>query len=219
MQLLSTFNKGIGFLLCIIDIFSKYTWGIPLEDKEGITITNAFQKILDESNRKPNKRWRDKGSEFYNRSMKLRLEQNAIEMYSTHNEGKYVVVERFIRTLKNKVCKYMASISKNMYIDNLDDIVNKYNNTYQNAVKMKPADVKSNTYINSSKVKILIKILNLKLVVLLKYQNKIIFFKGYVPNWSEEVFVIKKVKKKTVAWTYAIIYLNGEEGVRTFYEK
>ena len=108
--------------------------------------------------------------------MKLRLEQNAIEMYSTHNEGKYVVVERFIRTLKNKVCKYMASISKNMYIDNLDDIVNKYNNTHQNTVKMEPADVKSNTYINSSKVKILIKILNLKLVVLLKYQNKIIFF-------------------------------------------
>ena len=176
MQLLSTFNKRIGFLLCIVDIFSKCTWGIPLEDKEGITITNAFQKILDESNRKPNKRWRDKGSEFYNISMKLRLEQNAIEMYSTHNEGKYVVVERFIRTLKNKVCKYMASISKNMYIDNLDDIVNKYNNTYQNTVKMKPADVKSNTYINSSKVKILIKILNLKLVVLLKYQNKIIFF-------------------------------------------
>ena len=70
MQLLSKFNKGIRFLLCVIDIFSKYAWVIPLKDKKGITITNAFQKILDESNRKPNKIWVDKGSEFYSRSVK-----------------------------------------------------------------------------------------------------------------------------------------------------
>ena len=70
MQLISKFNKGFRFLLCVIDICSKYTWVVPLKDKKGITITNPFQKILDESNRKPNKIWVDKGSEFYNRSMK-----------------------------------------------------------------------------------------------------------------------------------------------------
>ena len=91
--------------------------------KKGITITNAFQKILKESSRKPNKIWVDKGSEFYNKSMKSRLEQNGIEMYSTHNEGKSVVAGKFIRIFKNKVYKYMTSVSKNVYIDKTDDIL------------------------------------------------------------------------------------------------
>ena len=72
-------------------------------------------------------------------------------MYSIHNEGKSVIAERFIRTIKNKIYKYMTSISKNVYIDKLDDIVNKYNNTYHSTIKMKPVDVKSSTYIDSSK--------------------------------------------------------------------
>ena len=89
-----------------------------------MTITNAIQKILKESNRKPNKTWVDKGREFYNRSMKLFLQNNNIENYSTHNEGKSVVAERFIRILKNKIYKYMTSISKNMYINKLNEITN-----------------------------------------------------------------------------------------------
>ena len=96
-----------------------------MKDKKGITITNAFQKILKESNRKTNEICFDKGSEFYNTSMKLLLEEDGIEMYSTHNEGKSVITERFIRTLKNKIYKYMTSVSKNVYIDKLDDIANK----------------------------------------------------------------------------------------------
>ena len=99
MQLISKVNKGICFLLCVIDIFSKYAWIIFLKDKTYIAITNASQKILDESGRKPNKIWVDKGCKFYNRSMKLWLQDNDIEMYSTFNEGKSVVAERFIRNL------------------------------------------------------------------------------------------------------------------------
>ena len=106
MQLLSKFNKG--FLLCIIGIFSKYTWVIPLKDKKGISVVNAFQKILDDSKRKPNKIWVDKGSEFYNNSFKKWLHDNDIVMYSTNNEGKSVIAERYIRTLKNKIYKYMT---------------------------------------------------------------------------------------------------------------
>ena len=106
MQSISKFNKGIRFL-CVIDIFSKYAWVISLKDKKCTTITNAFQKILDESNSKPNKIWIDKGSEFYDRSMKSFLQNNNIEMYSTHNEEKSVVAGRFIRILKNKIYKYM----------------------------------------------------------------------------------------------------------------
>ena len=125
MQLLSKFNKGFRFLLCVIDIFSKYTWVVPLKDRKGVSIVNAFQIILKESNRKPNKIWVDKGSEFYNNSFEKWLRDNNIEMYSIHNEGKSVIAERFIRTLKNKIYKYMTSISKNVYIDKLDDIVKK----------------------------------------------------------------------------------------------
>ena len=93
----------------------------------------------------------EKGSKFYSRSMKSWLEKNAIEMYSSHNKEKSVVAERLIRSLKNKIYKYMTSMSKNLHIDKLDDIVNKYNNTYHSITKMKPVDVKSNTYIDSSK--------------------------------------------------------------------
>ena len=129
MQLISKFDKEFRFLSCIIDIFSKYAWVVPLKDKKGISIVDAFQKILDKSEGKPNKIWVDKGSEFYNNSFKKWLKDNDIEMYSIHNEGKSVVAERFIRTLKNKIYKYMTSISQKVYIDKLDDIVNEYNNT------------------------------------------------------------------------------------------
>ena len=100
MQLLSKYNKGIRFLLCVIDIFSKYAWVIPLKDKKGISIVKAFQSIFKQSNRKPNKIWIDIGSEFYNAYFKKWLRGNDIVMYSAHNEGKSVVAERFIRTLK-----------------------------------------------------------------------------------------------------------------------
>ena len=186
----------------------------------GISIVKAFQIILKQPNsRKPNKIWVDKGSEFYNASFKKWLQDNDIVMYSTHNEGKSVVVERFIRTLKSKIYKYMISVSKNVYIDKLDDIVDEYNNTYHTTIKMKPADVKDNTYINADK-EINNKDPKFKLgdrVRISKYKN--IFTKGYdMPNWSEEVFVIKKVKN-TVPWTYVINDLNGEEIIGTFYEK
>ena len=200
MQLISKFNKIFRFLLCITDIYSKYTWVIPLKDKNGITINNAFQKILNESKHKSNEISVDKGSEFYNRSMKSWLEKNDIELYSTHNEGKYVIAERFIRALKNKIYKNMTSVLKNVHIDKLDDIVNKHNNIYHTTIKMKPVDVKSNTYIDSSKE---INNKNPKfnigdIVRISKHKN--IFAKGYTPNWSEEVFVVKK-DKNTVPWT------------------
>ena len=137
-------------------------------------------------------------------------------MYPTDNEGKSVVAERFIRTLKSKIYKYMTSISKNVYINKLNTIVNKYNNTYHATIKMKPIDVKDNTYINTNK-EINYKDLKFKVgdyVRISKYKN--IFAKGYMPNWSE-VFVVNKIKN-TVPWTYVINDLNGEEITGTFYK-
>ena len=139
-------------------------------------------------------------------------------MYSTHNEVKSVVAERFIRTLKNKIHKHMTAVSKNVYIDKLDDIVNENNNTYHRTIKMKPIEVKDNTYIDSIK-EVNDKDPKFKVgdhVRISKYKN--IFAKGYSPNWSGEVFVIKEVKN-TVPWTYVINDLNGEEIIGAFYEK
>ena len=150
MQSLSKYNKGIKYLLCAIDLFSKYAWVVPIKDKKGTSIVNAFQKIISKG-RKPNKIWVDQGSEFYNQSFKDFLKINNIEMYSTYNEGKSVVAERFIRTLKNKIFKHMTAISKNIYFDALNDIVNKYNNTVYRTIKMKPIEVTSDSYAEYNK--------------------------------------------------------------------
>ena len=151
MQWISKFHKGFRFLLCVIDIFSKYAWVVPLKDKTDISIVDAFQKIFYKSERKPNKVWVDKGSEFYNNSFKKCLKDNDIEMHSIHNEEKSVVAERFIRILKNKIYKYITALSKNVYNNKLDDIIDEYNNTYHKITKMKPVDVKDNTYIDFEK--------------------------------------------------------------------
>ena len=129
--------------------------GVPLNDKKGVSIVDAFQKILDDSNRKPYKIWVDKGSEF---------------------------------TLS------VTSVSKNVYIDKLDDIVGEYNNTYHGKIKMKSVDVKDNTYIDFKK-EVNDKDPKFKVgghVRISKYKN--IFAKGYTPNWSEEIFVVNKIK-------------------------
>ena len=139
-------------------------------------------------------------------------------MYSTYNKGKYVVADRFIRTLKSKIFKLMTAVSKNVYFDVLDDIVNKYNNTVHKTIKMKPIDVTSDTYAeyneDSNKKDPKLKVGDH--IRISKYKN--IFAKGYNPNWSEEVFVVGKIKN-TVPWTYVINDLNGEPIAGGFYEK
>ena len=196
IQLISKFNRGFRFLLCATDIFSKYAWVVPLKDKKRVSIVTAFQSIFKKSNRKLNKIWVYKGSEFYNNSFKKWLQDNDIVTYSTQNEGKSVVAERFVRTLKNNIYKYMTSVAKNVYIDKLDDIVNEYNNTYNRTIKMKPIDVKDNTYINIDK-EVNDKDPKFKVgdhVRISKYKN--FFATGYTSNWSEEVIRIQKVIKK-----------------------
>ena len=167
MQSLSRKNKGIKYLLCAIDLYSKYAFVIPLKDKKGITIVNAFNKIIKQSDRKPNKIWVDQGGEFYNNVFEKWLSDNDINMYSTYNEDKSVVAERFIRTLKNKLYKHMTATSKNVYYDVLVDVVNKYNNTKHSAIKMKPIMFKViKEFILMSIMK---KIVNLKSVIGLEY--------------------------------------------------
>ena len=139
-------------------------------------------------------------------------------MYSTYNEGKSVLAERFIRTLKNKIFKHMTAVSKNVYFDVLDDIVNKYNNTVHRTIKMKPIDVTDDSYAeyNEDFNKKDLKFKAGHHARISKYKN--VFAKGYAPNWSEEVFVVTKIKN-TVSWTYVFSDLNGEEITGRFYEK
>ena len=170
MQSLSRKNTGIKYLLCVIDLYSKYAFVIPLNDKKGISILNAFDKIIKQYNRKSNKIWVDQGEEFYNNIFKKWLSDNDIIMYSTYNECKSVVAERFIRTLKSKLYKHMTAIGKNVYYD----IVNKYDNTKHSTIKMKPIDVRDN---NNKRVYIYIlmniikNVVDLKQVIQLEYLN------------------------------------------------
>ena len=206
MQSLSRKNKGIKYLLCAIDLYSKYAFAIPLN-----------KIIIKQSNRKPNKIWVDQGGEFYNHVFKKWLSNNNIVMYSTYNESKSVVAERFIRILKNKWYKHMTATSKNVYYDVLDDLVNKYNNTKHSTIKMKPIDVKDNkrVYIdehneNDSRFKVGDR------VRISKFKNT--FAKGYIHNWSKEIFIIDKIND-TVPYTYNLKDLNDEEIIGSFYDR
>ena len=138
-------------------------------------------------------------------------------MYSMYNERKSVVAERFIRTLKNTLYKYMTATGKNVYYDVLDDVVNKNNNTEYSTIKMKPIDVKNNkrVYIDEhnekdSKFKVGDR------VRISRYKN--IFAKGYAPNWSCEIFIVDKIND-TVPYTYNVKDLNDEEIIGSFYDK
>ena len=219
MQSLSRKNKGIKYLLCVIDLYSKYAFVIPLKDKKGISILNAFDKLIKQYNRKPNKIWVYQGGEFYNNIFKKWLSDNDIIMYSTYNEGKSVVAERFIRTLKSKLYKHMTAIGKNVYYDVLDYVVNKYNNTKHSTIKMKPTDVRDNNnkrvYIDEhNKKRSRFKVGDR--VRISKFKN--IFAKGYTPNWSKEIFIVDKIND-TVPYTYNLKDLNDGEIIGNFYDQ
>ena len=147
MSLINKSDKEIKYLLCVIDLFSRYSWVIPLKNKREDSIVEGFKGVFKKSDRKPNKIWIDHGKEFYNNKVKNFLKNNDIKMYSTFIEGKSVVAERFIKTLKNKIYKHMTTIGKNVYFNVLDDIVKNYNNSIHNSNKMKPKDVTDNNLI------------------------------------------------------------------------
>ena len=140
MQQLKSYNHGFRYILNVIDVFSKFLRSVPIKDKTGKTITNIFQSIVKTSKRKPNKLWADNGSEIYNNVFKKWLVENEIKMYSTFNEGKAVVIERFNRTSKNKMYKYFTANNTCKYVDVLPDLINEYNNHKHSTIKMTPTE-------------------------------------------------------------------------------
>ena len=199
-------------------MYSKYAFVTPLKDKKRISIVNAFDIIIKKSKTKPNKIWVDQGSEFYNRVFKKWLSGSDIIMYSTFHEGKSVIAERFIRTLKNKLYKHMTASGKNVYYNVLDDVVSGYNNTKHSTIKMDPKDDKDGNkriYIDeNNKKESRFKVGDR--VRISKFKN--IFAKGYTPNWSKGIFFVEKIND-TVPYTYNLKDLNGEEIIDSFYDR
>ena len=213
MQAFSKFNRGVKYLLAVIN-----GWLIPLKDKTGKSVASALITIFKE--RKPEKMWVDKGKEFYNKDVK-----ELIELYSTENEENSSVVERWIGTMKEKMWKYFLANSTNVYINVLPDLLREYNNTRHSSIKMTP--VKTSKKENELRVW-----RNLYPEHLETYdvkpkfsvgdkvrisKKKKTFEKGYTTRWTEEIFTIMEVKR-TSPVTYRIADLNGEKIEGTLYE-
>ena len=223
MQNISRDNKGYKYLLTVIDVFSKYGWIQPLKSKTGVEVENAFKNIFAEG-RVPEKLWVDKGKEFYNQHVKKLLNKLNIEMYSTENEEKSSVVERWNRTMKNKMYKYFTANMTRTYIDVLPEMVEKYNNTKHRSIGMNPVEASKSK--NSDKVYLnLYKNMPKKTEPKFKVGDKVritkkksIFDKGYTSNWTKELFIITEIQD-TNPPTYKIQDMNGEEIQGTFYEQ
>ena len=134
-------GQQIKSLLRVIDVFTKYACVKPLKDQKCRTVIHGFIELVNESNCKPNKVWVDQGKEFYNSPVQKWLDDNDILMYSTHNDGKFVVVERFIKTLKGKISKGMTANDSKSYLSYLNKSVDQYNNTYHCSTGKNPIDV------------------------------------------------------------------------------
>ena len=226
MQKFSKWNKGIKYLLMVIDVFSKYGWIRGLKDKKTETVSKAFDDIF-KSKRKPKMLWTDKGSEFVSKHFKDFLKRDGIRLYHTENEEKSSVVERWNKTMKNRMWKMFTVNNNTVYWDKLDKLVNDYNNTRHSSIKMTPVEAskkknKSKVWSNLYGDLIYLKPGKSKFVVgdrvrISKYKRKV-FDKGYTPNWTEEIFVIDKVLP-TKPITYSIVDLMGEEIKGSFYDQ
>ena len=224
MQQFSKWNKGYRYLLMVLDVFSKYGWIVPLKDKKGETVAEAFKKIFKEG-RKPQYLWTDKGKEYYNKHVKELLDKNKITLYSTENEEKSSVCERWNRTIKSEMWKQFTVQGNTMYLDMLPKILNQYNNTKHSSIKITPIEASKkknegvvyfNLYGDMETLKQKPKFKIGDMVRISKYKRKV-FDKGYTPNWSEEVFTVDKIQY-TNPITYKLKDLRGEDIQGSFYE-
>jgi transposase InsO family protein len=223
-------NKGFKFLLTVIDVLSKHAWGVQLKDKRGDTVTTALKGIIESSNRKPNFLWVDEGGEFYNKTMKAYLDKNDIQMYSTYSENKSAVVERFNRTLKTNMWKRFTAENTRNWIDMLPKLFTDYNKRKHSSIKMSPIDASKkeneqralNALYGNDRSKDhtkTIKSPKLKVGDTVRISRvKGLFEKGYLPNWSEEIYNVVKVQM-TMPVTYIIKDLKDEVIKGSFYEQ
>ena len=221
----SEWNKGFKYLLMVIDVFSKFGWVEPLQNKKGETVAAAFEKIF--KLRQPRLLWTDKGREFYNKNVNQLLSKKNIKLYSTENEEKSSVVERFNRTIKEKMWKMFSAHNNTIYIDKIDELLKTYNSSFHRSIKMTPfaaSDIKNSNRVfanlYSDAIYTPVKKPKFKIgdkVRISKYKRKL-FDKGFTPNWTEEVFVVDGILH-TKPVTYRLVDLQGETVTGSFYEQ
>ena len=223
MENISKDNKDFKFILCVIDVFSKFAWCIPLKNKSAPTVLDSVKKIVAESGRQPNKIWCDQGTEFYNKLFATWNKSKNITMYSTFGDSKSVVAERFIRTIRTAIEKIFTESQTKNWIKILPELVKTYNNTKHSTIKMTPVEASKPenevvVYNNLTKLP-KTKVVKQKFVVGDKVRISKIkktFDKGYVANWSSEIFIITKVLQTTPI-TYKIKDKTGEDIIGSFY--
>ena len=225
MGSLREWNEGVRYLLMVIDVFSKFGWIRSLKNKRGDTVAEAFKSIF-RKGRKPKKLWVDKGKEFWNKEVKVVMDENGVERYSTENEEKSAVVERWNRTIKERMWKMFSARNDTTYIDKLEEILASYNNTKHSSIGMTPVQASK----KDNERKVYAKLYEDELWRKRKFPKfkvgdqvritvkKKSFEKGFTPKWTEEVFVVKKVIY-TKPVTYKLKDLMDDEVDGTFYEQ
>jgi Domain of unknown function (DUF5679)/Integrase core domain/Phospholipase A2-like domain len=218
MQEWSKQNKGYRYMLNVVDVYSKYAWSVKLLDKKGKTVLEAFKQIVENSGSKPRHIWVDEGKEFYNKDMDEWSKQNGINRYSTYGEHKSAVAERFNRTLKTNTWKRFTAENTRNWINMIDKLLFKYNNTKHSTIKMTPTEASEkgklmyNPPVEGAPPKPQFSVGDHVRISRLKG----IFEKGYLPNWSEALYTIHKVKE-TNPITYILKDMNGEIVTGGFY--
>ena len=223
MQNLVKYNDGYRYLVTCIDVFSKYAWAIPIKNKLANTVLEAFKKIIDTSKRKPNNLQSDEGTEFLNHKFKDYLDEINVGHYFVNSELKASVVERFNRTIKEKIYRYFTYRNTYNYISIINKLMHSYNNSFHRSIKTTPSKV---TKQNETKIHALLygdnentnPVFNFNTgdqVRITKYKH--IFEKGYIPKWTEEIFIVKRLIPRNPV-VYKIEDLNGAEIEGVFYE-
>ena len=224
VALIARENSGFRFILTVIDIFSRYAWARPLKSKAGIHVAEAFKDIFQEG-RIPKRIQTDQGKEFENRHVLELFNSYNIELFSVKSAYKAAIVERFNRTLKNKLWRYFTMSTKQNWIQVLQDVVFAYNHSKHRTLGYKPADV---TAANVSEIRE--KVFNKRPENRAKSDIKVgdkvriskvksVFAKGYLPNWTEEIFTVEHVDRKTSPITYKLKDYDGEVIEGSFYRQ
>lgn len=220
VQLIARQNEGYRYILTVIDIFSRYAWARPLKSKRGQDVAEAFRDIFDEG-RIPTRIQSDQGKEFENRDVYRLFDEHNIELFSVKSAYKAALVERFNRTLKNKLWKYFTASATVRWLDILQDVVHSYNHSVHRSIGRAPVTV---THLNAHELreerrpKAAEQKGNIQVGDQVRISKvKSVFAKGYLANWTEEVFKIASINRKYSPITYKLKDYNGEVIEGSFY--
>lgn len=230
MRTYAQYNDGFNYILCVIDVFSKYAFARPMKKKNSETTKECFESIFTESNSTPTHIQSDKGTEFISKDVQKYFKSKKINYYTTNNPDiKASIVERFQRTLKMKMWRYFTHNNTYRYVDVLQDLIYSYNHSIHSSIKMCPCDVSSNNIMTvwtnlydrgSNKLSLENSKPNFNVgdyVRITKYKH--VFQKGYESNWSDEIFIISSIIDRSPWIVYTITDLQNEPIVGTFYER